>query len=626
MTKTRPLRLKAEVAHAPSGPIASVLPYARILVDTGVFHLDQLYDYQIPEKLSSLIQVGVRVQLPFGSRETEGIVFDRVATPERAGDLKQISKVLSPHPVATATSLDLIGTVAKHFACTTWDVLRSAIPPRVVAVEKTLSPGQYQPPVPSKDLREFHTFRPFEQAHVQTANLAHSNLKLGSTLIVAPDEKDVDLIIAALQELGVSALKLTASIPRADRYRNFIQSMTGTKLCVVGTRSAIFAPVSDLASIIVHKESSYDHYEIRTPGWSSRSVAIMRSRQEKVRLYLTGFSPSLEVAQQIDDSDIKFVNQKENISVKAFPPSEGALLPGRIFGEIKKALAVGPVLFIAPRKGYGNALLCAHCRNIALCDCGGRLAVNAKGIAPTCVHCGKAFAGWKCAFCKREKQYLAGRGIDRSSEEISRAFPNVPVIISAGDVIKEHIESKPSIVLATPGAVPQVAGGYSAVVILDGLRFFSHTDLRSQERARELFAETASLITPDGSLLFVIDDSHPIVAAISRWNIAPLLKRELSQCAELDLPPSVSSCVLVMEQEISVQTASGLRKAASDSRLPASTRIFGPTEISKGQAKIVLHVAKSEQQRLTDVVHELQRRRSIAKKELFTLRVDPYSL
>ena len=626
MTKPRLFRLKAEVAQAPSGPIASVLPFARIQVDTGVFHLDQLYDYQIPEALSPIIQVGVRVQLPFGNRETEGIVVERVATPERAGELKAITKVLSSSPVATMTSINLIQEVSRDFACNPWDVIRSAIPPRVASVDKGATSGLFHYPIVSKGSAEFHTFRPFVQAHLQTANLAVANLKYGSTLIIAPDEKDVDLIADALITLDVKILKLTSSMPRSDRYRNFLESMHGTNRVIVGTRSAVFAPVSNLATIIVHKESAYEHYEIRTPGWNVRAVATMRARIEQVQLYLLGFSPSLEVAQLIDDREIRFVNHKESINVKAFSPSEGALLPGRIFGEIKKALAAGPVLFIAPRKGYGNALLCSHCRNIALCQCGGRLAVNAKGIAPSCVHCGKAFVSWKCSFCNRDKQYLAARGIERASEEISRAFPGYPVIISAGDVIKDEVPSQPSLILATPGAVPQVKGGYSAVVIIDGMRFFSHTDLRSQERARELFAETASLMSSSGALLFIIDDAHPIVAAISRWNIAPLIKRELGQYSELELPPSVTSCVLLMEKAISAQFVSGLRKAVSEQRLPSTTRIYGPTDVSKGQVKIVLHVAKSDRKELIDVSHELQRRRSIAKKDLFTLRFDPYSL
>ena len=341
---------------------------------------------------------------------------------------------------------------------------------------------------------------------------------------------------------------------------------------------------------------------------------------------MTGFSPSIEVSQLIDQRTIRYLNSKESVAVKAFNPSDGSLLPGRIFSDIKKALSKGPVLFLAPRKGYGNALLCAHCRNVALCDCGGRLSVAAKAKAPSCVHCGKSFQDWKCTFCDRQKQYLAGRGIERAAEEISRAFPNFPVIVSAGDVIKERIDSKPALVLATAGAQPLVAGGYAAIVILDGLRFFAHTDLRTQERAREIFFETSSLISSDGTVLFVIDEAHPIVSAIARWNVAPLIKRELSERTELHLPPSVFAAVLVMDQSIGIQIVNGLKKALLDGRIPDSSKIYGPTEISKGQVKIVIHADTNDAKALTDVVHELQRRRSISSKELFTLRVEPYSL
>ena len=107
MATPRLFRLKAELAPAPSGPVADSLPVAKVRVDTGVFHLDQLFDYSIPEKLSQLISVGIRVQIPFGGRETEGIIVSRSARPERAGDLKSITKVISPHPIATQASLEL---------------------------------------------------------------------------------------------------------------------------------------------------------------------------------------------------------------------------------------------------------------------------------------------------------------------------------------------------------------------------------------------------------------------------------------------------------------------------------------------------------------------------------------
>ena len=82
MATPRLFNLKAQVAPALVGAVAAEMPYAKIWVDTGVFHLDEAFDYQVPEKLSSLVRTGIRVQVPFGSREVEGIVIARSAEPE----------------------------------------------------------------------------------------------------------------------------------------------------------------------------------------------------------------------------------------------------------------------------------------------------------------------------------------------------------------------------------------------------------------------------------------------------------------------------------------------------------------------------------------------------------------
>ena len=627
MAAPRLFRLRAEVASNPSGPVADRLPIARVRVDTGVFHLDQTYDYSVPEKLSDVAVPGVRVQLPFGNRETEGIVVERVGLPERAGNLKSITKVLSPHVVAPPALLELVDKAAQVYCCNPWDLLRSAIPPRVAAVDKELPVIHHHSSAPqSGKPTVYQSFKPFLASHEQLGDIVRDLNRLGSVLIVAPDERDVDRIIESLSLTFTNVLKVSSASTREERYRNFLLSIRLESSIVVGTRSAIFAPVRNLAGIIVYKESSPDHFELRSPGWNSTTIAEMRAQSEGVQLVLTGFTPSVRVANGIDARSIKFSTQRFQVNVQAFSPNDGTLLPGRIFSEIKKALKKGPVLFIAPRKGYGNALLCSHCRNVALCKCGGRLSVASKGLAPTCVHCGTAFPKWRCTYCDRDKQYLAGRGIDRAAEEISRAFPGFPVVISAGDVIKDNVDAKPALVLSTPGAQPLASGGYAAVVVLDGIRFFSHTDVNGQERARELLFETASMVSGDGQVLLVLDDSHPIVAAIARWNIAPLLKRELAERVELKLPPSVSSAVLVTDQAVAPAILSGFQKALEDSRLPSSTRIYGPTILPKGLAKIVLHVSHGQSSDLAKILHELQRKRSISKKDLFTLRIDPYSL
>ena len=77
------------------------------------------------------------------------------------------------------------------------------------------------------------------------------------------------------------------------------------------------------------------------------TIAKLRSDNEGVSLIYTGFSPSLNSAYEIDQKKMKFVSQRFQVEARAFSPSEGALLPGRIFSEIKKALNNGAVLFLA---------------------------------------------------------------------------------------------------------------------------------------------------------------------------------------------------------------------------------------------------------------------------------------
>jgi primosomal protein N' (replication factor Y) len=355
-------------------------------------------------------------------------------------------------------------------------------------------------------------------------------------------------------------------------------------------------------------------------------VAKKRSMMENLDLITVGYCPSIQMAHEIDEGKVVFESHQKPVVVNAFDPDLGTLLPGRIFPEIRKALKNGPVLFLAARKGYGNALLCAQCRNVAQCDCGGRLQVGGRLIPPMCVHCGKTFKEWMCSFCKGRSQYLAGRGIERASEEISRAFPGIPVIISAGEVIKDRVDTKPSLVLSTPGAQPRVEGGYAAVVVLDAMRLFSHTDIRTQERAREIIFETSAMVSAGGSVMIVIDTVHPIVPAITRWNVVSLLKRDLAERREVNLPPYVASAVLVVSERESISIATGLRKAISDKRLPSSVQLFGPTPIAKNQSKLVLFCDHRVARDMQSFLHEFQKKRSIARKDLLTMRLEPYSL
>ncbi|MDO8646230.1 MAG: hypothetical protein Q7R42_06595 [Candidatus Planktophila sp.] len=621
------LRLKAQLVARPEVR-ASSKPFAKLWVDSGVLHLGSPFDYAVPLKISDEVQVGVRVQVPFNGREVEALVLERLDSTHVTGVIKEITKVLSPHPVATVASLELFAAVSRHWACNPFDIVRSAIPSRVVSVDKSFL-VQQQPTVLNSvniDSDRFIAFEPVSDPADQCVDLILQKAQVGSVLVIAPDESDVDAICESLQKSTVKYIRLDSSLSRSKRYSNFLKTIRSPKCIVVGARSAVFAPILNLKCVIMYKESSFDHFEKRSPGWNVRDVLSLRSGLEDFQRIFMGYVPSLDISLLIEKAQLKYIFHTHQLNAKAFSSSDGALLPDRIFKEIRKGLKLGPVLFIVPRKGYGNAILCANCKNVAVCACGARLAVTSKNADSICLLCHTTYPDWACSWCRSRKQYMGSRGIDRAGEEISRAFPGLPLILSFGEVIKTSVENRPALVLATPGSAPKVRGGYGAVVILEGWKFFAHSDLRSQERARELFFETAAMASANGVLLLSIDESHPIVSSLVRWNPGAMIRRELKERLEIPLPPYVSSVTISGDAKEFTVIATGLRKAIEDGRLPREMKIFGPNDEGRNIAKIVMYCPLEKRADLADFLLELARRRSIAKKDYLTIRFDPYSL
>ena len=629
MVGPRLFKLKSQLAPSPAGPVASEHSCARIWVDTGVFHLDQAFDYLIPEKLSSLIQVGIKVQVPFGSREVEGLVISRIESPTTTSKLKLITKVLSPHRVANSCSINLISLVAQHWAANPWEIISSAIPARVASVDKKFEIQDSlfdEASAQGRGELTFRSFDPHQNPYSLTAQLALEIAAKNAVLIIAPDERDVVQLIKSLNFMGKSPLRIDSGASREERYTNFLKILREQNQIAIGSRNAIFAPVPKGSSIIVFNESSMQMYERRSPGWNVRDIALIRRDTENLNVHFCGYVPSIELAALIESKKIRYFSTKSQLKVKAFSPQDSSLLPGRIFTDIRAALRDGAVLFIFPRKGYANALICAHCKNYASCKCGGRLHVATKNSHPQCRVCGTDYGDWKCDYCGRAKGYEVSRGIEKASEEISRAFPNIPITLSYGDVIKDVVESKPSIVVSTPGAAPYAKDGYSAVVILEGLSYFAHDDLRANERAWELFFQTSSLVKKSGTVLLAIEDSHPIVSALIRWNPALILQKELEQRGEIHFPPLVHSAIFTCPTNEISAIARGIRIAIDETRLPRDVRVLGPVSIDAQKSKLVLLFDSESENTSVEFMHELMRRRSIAGKTEATLRIDPYTI
>ena len=626
MATARPLRLKREEAKRVDSAQAERTPFVKVWVDTAVSHLDGTYDYLVPERLSQSVKPGIRVGVPFAGRDVEALVLERVDQSE-VTNLKFISSVISEELVATPTLITLISAISKRWICNPYDVIRSAIPARVASVDKaftTETRSSMARDLVSRANGEvtYLHLAPHEDPLKRLSEFAVKAQAKGSVLIVVPEDRELELLKVELP----GALVLTSSLSRTQRYSNYLTAINKSSQIIIGTRSAIFLTPPDLTTLIVYRENSQSHCEPRHPGWNVRDVALLRQSEENLNLYFVGYSPSLEMARSIESGAINFLSKKSRLQVSTFPQSGSELLPERIFSPIRSALKSGSVLFLVPKKGYASALMCKKCHNLAICPCGGKLSRSNQSAPPACVHCSTTFSTWKCKWCNEDKLVLLGRGAIRHAEEIGRAFPGFPVINSDADTPIKEVTGKSSLVIATQGMAPRCEGGYSAAVLLEGGSFFSYSDLRGQERSREAFFEAAGQVKTGAPVLVAIDSSHPINAALASWNPAHMYKRELTDLESLDLPPFTRSLTVDLNTSEASAVAEGFKKALLDSRIPASTKVLGPSIRSGDRARIILTASESDFSDLTQFVGEFVKHRAIAKKEAIQVRIDPYSL
>jgi primosomal protein N' (replication factor Y) len=328
----------------------------------------------------------------------------------------------------------------------------------------------------------------------------------------------------------------------------------------------------------------------------------------------------------IDSDEVKMLGKSNRLQVSNFEQLNGELLPNRIFPPIRKALKSGPVLFLIPRKGYASSLMCKKCRNIATCECGGKISRRKINADAECVLCGKTQPSLKCRWCKGDTLMMLGRGGERHTEEIGRAFPNIPTHYSTADSQIITLPNSPALVIATAGMEPRVEGGYSAVVLLEGDSFFTYTDFRAQERARELFFIAAASVSKKGEVITVVNSSNQITSALTQWSPKVLTSRELSERRELNFPPYSRSIAMEVENSEATSIVAGLKKALLDKRLPESTRVLGPAQSSGNNSRILLTADLVDSENLLKFVGDYIRHRAVSKKKNILLRVDPYSL
>ena len=570
-----PLRLKSEKVGKTK--ISLERPFLRVLVDTGVFHLDQEYDYLLPQKYD--LAPGQWASVPFRNRNCAALIVSRSDHPSETIATSKILPINRPirAPFVDTECLNFYREVAQRWGSPIFDVLRF-----IGRRQSNIANN----PIKGQGKRVYQQLSPYQDEISQLRDIASRISKTGRTLLLVPERRTLELLASGNYEIGMRGMVLSPEL-----YTN----------------------------LIILREESEHHYELKSPGFNTRDVALLRNEILSENLLFLSYSPSIELARLIESGYVSFSTKREKIdlskNIAASPSQQGEILPSALIKTFREKLKKGPILVIVPSKGYGLALSCANCRNVATCECGGKLSKKSRNANPACVICSKEVLDWRCRFCNRSQIYLLGRGIERIAEEFGRTFRNTTIHISSADKSIAGEFEKGEIILATVGAAPQ--SKFSLTVFLEGMNLGA--DLRSEERyLSTLFRYSAF---SSGNALIVTRSEHPAVNALVRWEPLPYLFRVLEGLKDAQLPPHSRNILLKCNPDESARVFSGLQSSIREGRIPSDTRIYN---LNTGVISIISPIKNSK--KVLSFIYEYQKRRSISGKELLKLRVDPYLL
>jgi primosomal protein N' (replication factor Y) len=582
---------------------------ARVLIDSPLPQLDHLFDYAIPDELAPLAQPGVRVRVPLRSanRVADGYLIDLIDPHELpaggaadatldgtgpdtgySGKLSPIDTIVSAVPVLTAPVWQLARRLADRAAGNASDIVRLAVPPRAVRVEKAWLAARAAEPAESDvpaaaDLAEpgFAEYPPETLGTIVAdrlrvciaavpslvrlpddgstvgtwaitmAELAVSALRQGkSSILMTPDFRDQDQLQAALLMLAPAddIVRVDARQSNPDRYRGFLSLLEGTPRIILGNRSAVYAPAHDLGLIVIWDDGDPLYGEQLSPYVHARDAALIRREAADCALVFIGHSRSVEVERLIEIGWLRAVHPTRDIHPRVIPTTfqsepdaqaRAARIPSAAWLAAKDAVRTGPVLVQVASPGYAPMLACRSCGQSARCTkCQGPLAQSAANATPACRWCGHLAAGWRCSHCEATQLRVVTVGTGRTAEELGRAFPGSRVIVADGEHTIQTIGPEPALVVATRGAEPIPRNGYSAILLLDGERMLARESLRVGEDCLRWWANAAALAAPGASVMLA-GVGGALAHALNTWQPGPYAAAELADRRQLRFPPAV---------------------------------------------------------------------------------------
>jgi len=320
------------------------------------------------------------------------------------------------------------------------------------------------------------------------------------------------------QVFGDEVAILHSALSADERAEQWHRIRRGEARIVVGTRSAVFAPVANLALIVVDEEHDSSYKQEETPRYNGRDVAVMRGKLTGAAVVLASATPSIESYHNAESGKYRLIQLTERVERRPLPivelvdmrsefqqTGEDQIFSRQLIQEVTDRLDRGEqAMVLLNRRGYSSVVLCRACGETLQCkNCSIAMTFHKAAHRMECHYCSYRQAVPKrCPKCGSEHIYFLGTGSEKVEERLHAAFPQARIGRLDRDTVRNRHDFENMLNKFHSGEINLLVGtqmiakghdvhGVTLVGVVGADYALGFPDFRAAERTFQLLTQVA---------------------------------------------------------------------------------------------------------------------------------------
>jgi primosomal protein N' (replication factor Y) (superfamily II helicase) len=404
-----------------------------------------------------------------------------------------------------------------------------------------------------------------------------------------------------------------------ERAEQWHRIRRGEARIVVGTRSAVFAPMVDLGLIIVDEEHDSSYKQEETPRYHGRDVAVMRAKLNEAVVVLGSATPSLESWANAEKGRYTLVEMRQRVMERPLPAVELVdmraefretgqehIFSRRLIEETQATLDRGEqVILLLNRRGYSSVVMCRSCGEKIECEnCSISMTYHKKvnenesiaqpGQRLECHYCGSRRAVPKvCPKCESEHLYFLGAGSQQGEERLQELFPSARIGRMDRDTVRGRSDMERLLARLHGGEINLLVGtqmiakghdihGVTLVGVVGADFQLGLPDFRAAERVFQLLTQVSGRAgrgdLPGKVLVQTYHPDHYAIQFAAQHDYPGFVAKEMNYRRWMHYPPfAVLANVVIQSEKLEEATAwaGTLGRWFQQARLD-KVRVLGP--------------------------------------------------